>query len=880
MSRIVHTFLVYLAVLGFVPVILLAWTGSETSGVFFVDTHVISGTSDAQISSSFELETRIPPGSVEAFSKTFSADTRYRGNSGSATSPGFGINTVQSTLDRVEITGCPTTLNAGANATLHATAFFANGNALDVSPNCVWSVTRSTGGVSFGDSQQNVLSVSPDAPAQTVFVDAQYRFPSGLRGSEKVQIQVCEAFRMSVASTYVTTYLTVPKPHAGYDFHADTRGPHGPALDANIRWDFDNDGDFNDGQGASASHMFLFGKTYLIGVKAVDAAAATNTVYFYLTVNAQSATEDALACKPAVDITSGNLLNPQGDPTTPDAARAHKGLVVLTHGLNNTGRQEWLSDMAYAVGNRVGGEGANLCIFDWGEMADPTRYNTAAARTMDGQSKALWLDDIIRIKPYGKAQGAVLANAIENWRMAGFVDLTKPLHLIGHSAGGFVMGECGTILRKLGYSNVQVTMLDTPQPYLEHAEQISQAYRVERYITQFGGTSGWDLPTLPDNLSQVASVSTALLGSDQYRVQPGEYYYRRVIGNERDYGWFDFHSEAHEWYTQTIRLPSTDDCGLPIPDGFNQSVALGWNGNFPQSAGISGASQAAASSGLQSLSVGQGTVHLSSSLPDIALSGFDSFGFVVESNGVYTLTEAGNAGIYKSVVLPIGIQSFKFRYKFTSPGDGDFLCVHWGDEPPLYIGLDLAISRDGFMDADVPLTAYAAQTNTLVVKLISRNATNAVAVLDSLAFSQSDDPDRDGLTTDQELAIGTNPLNPDCDGDGISDGYEVNILETNPLLRDSDGDGFPDRAELLAGTGPTDPDSCFAVTQLRFVAEGVELTWASCSGRTYRIHWRPSLAAPDSDTVASGVAGNDGVSTFIDAVDRGQPAGFYWVETE
>jgi hypothetical protein len=152
--------------------------------------------------------------------------------------------------------------------------------------------------------------------------------------------------------------------------------------------------------------------------------------------------------------------------------------------------------------------------------------------------------------------------------------------------------------------------------------------------------------------------------------------------------------------------------------------------------------------------------------------------------------------------------------------------------------------------------------------------------LDSLTFSQSDDPDMDGLTTDQELALGTDPLNPDTDGDGIADGYEVNTLRTNPLLRDSDNDGFPDRSELLAGTSPTNPDSLFAVTQLRLLPAGVELTWASCAGRNYSVRWKKTLSSLNSDTVATGVSGYDGVTTYIDTVDRGQATGFYWVEAD
>ena len=43
-----------------------------------------------------------------------------------------------------------------------------------------------------------------------------------------------------------------------------------------------------------------------------------------------------------------------------------------------------------------------------------------------------------------------------------------------------------------------------------------------------------------------------------------------------------------------------------------------------------------------------------------------------------------------------------------------------------------------------------------------------------------EDPDRDGLTNLQEYQLGTDPNNPDTDGDGLSDGNEVNKYHTTP----------------------------------------------------------------------------------------------------
>ena len=81
------------------------------------------------------------------------------------------------------------------------------------------------------------------------------------------------------------------------------------------------------------------------------------------------------------------------------------------------------------------------------------------------------------------------------------------------------------------------------------------------------------------------------------------------------------------------------------------------------------------------------------------------------------------------------------------------------------------------------------------------------------------DPDNDGLTSSEEAILGTDPNNPDTDGDGINDGQEVNVDNTDPLndcdskggtpLADSDcdGDGLTTAEEALIGTNPDIADT-------------------------------------------------------------------------
>jgi len=68
------------------------------------------------------------------------------------------------------------------------------------------------------------------------------------------------------------------------------------------------------------------------------------------------------------------------------------------------------------------------------------------------------------------------------------------------------------------------------------------------------------------------------------------------------------------------------------------------------------------------------------------------------------------------------------------------------------------------------------------------------------------DPDGDGLTTAEEWALGTDPLNPDTNGDGIPDGVAVRSGKS-PTNLDMDGDGVLNTTERARGTDPFNPDT-------------------------------------------------------------------------
>lgn len=70
------------------------------------------------------------------------------------------------------------------------------------------------------------------------------------------------------------------------------------------------------------------------------------------------------------------------------------------------------------------------------------------------------------------------------------------------------------------------------------------------------------------------------------------------------------------------------------------------------------------------------------------------------------------------------------------------------------------------------------------------------------------DVDQDGLNSDQENQLGTDPAKADTDRDDLSDGDEVKKFRTDPLKADTDGDGYSDAQEIGNGYNPLGTGKC------------------------------------------------------------------------
>lgn len=83
----------------------------------------------------------------------------------------------------------------------------------------------------------------------------------------------------------------------------------------------------------------------------------------------------------------------------------------------------------------------------------------------------------------------------------------------------------------------------------------------------------------------------------------------------------------------------------------------------------------------------------------------------------------------------------------------------------------------------------------VVLWQLQSNSGGLAALLRAQIVGGGDDPDRDGLTNEEEAIWGTDPNNPDTDGDGYNDRNEV-YTNHNPLV------AGPDTNKLPAGFVP------------------------------------------------------------------------------
>lgn len=673
-------------------------------------------------------------------------------------------------------------------------------------------------------------------------------------------------------------------------------GNSSPVGSGDIRWDMDADGAFDDKTGAVITQAYSSKRSHLVSVQ-VQSGTETATAAVMFTVGASPAS--APAVNNVADAFSEMLLSPTGD-VIPNLPAGSSKLAVVIHGMENNGRNDWVKNLCSAIEARVPSP-KSVVAYDWKQMADPSVFKNNI------DIKASIFLDSVPVKPAGRTSGILLAERLKRERAFGSIGYSTAIHLIGHSGGGFVAGECALQLKKAGFTDLHVTMLDTPVPYASH---IKQGWRTDRYASSWYGGRFENDPVsgflsnrqkiynaaVSNKLEKVIAVygnnSLNGVGSDYsytyvtagstpalalgYDVVPGSlgtpdsnYRFVEIVDSGLPANPEDAdarHRFAYLWYLKTVT-------GVVPNNGFAFSNLLG-SLPFPSTP----SAIPAPPGGPESIPPPDGPEE--APLPPVDLDSFTYFGAASGIGGVQTLTENTDAGFWKAMTMPIGSDTLRFRYRFTSAGDGDFIAAYWGEEVVLVICPDTDSARAGFVEMEADVARFGGQEGNLVFKLLSRGDVNAVAEIDQIQIVLSDDPDGDKLTNAQEAAYGSHAHLYDTDADGLSDYDEVFAHGTDPASADSDSDMVPDLAELAASTDPIDRASYLRPRMERGPGGQPVLLWQGVAGRSYSVVRSLDLTGTAFDFIRTDVPGVGADCSVTDPDTAINPRAFYWVLPE
>jgi len=129
----------------------------------------------------------------------------------------------------------------------------------------------------------------------------------------------------------------------------------------------------------------------------------------------------------------------------------------------------------------------------------------------------------------------------------------------------------------------------------------------------------------------------------------------------------------------------------------------------------------------------------------------------------------------------------------------------WVGYVPIGLGAEFKLSEAVFVDVNLGYNyAFTDDLNYYMIDEYNDGYINVGIGLGFITESSMSDRDKDGLTKAQEEELGTDPNNPDTDGDGLNDGDEFMKYKTDPLNADSDGDTLNDYEEVM--TTKTNPN--------------------------------------------------------------------------
>jgi hypothetical protein len=244
--------------------------------------------------------------------------------------------------------------------------------------------------------------------------------------------------------------------------------------------------------------------------------------------------------------------------------RAAHGCVILVHGLYGSVSPEdemkaWMKNCAEAIAKKLGPDAPNIGCVDWSVSSTPSKFILRS-----GWWPSDMVIDISAIRPDARTVGDVLFEKLKGLIDVGKILKDRPLHLIGHSAGGFVVERLAIKLvdEHLAPSPIHVTILDTPGVDHEVLVDLPRHCCTDFYrSSQVGGVATDNIVKMAQTLFQ---AGTAITSKDFSA--PRMHFHALSLGKKLKL--LPAHQGAYTWFIKTVTDPDAPECA---GEGFNRS---------------------------------------------------------------------------------------------------------------------------------------------------------------------------------------------------------------------------------------------------------------------------------------------------------------------
>ncbi len=245
-----------------------------------------------------------------------------------------------------------------------------------------------------------------------------------------------------------------------------------------------------------------------------------------------------------------------------------------------------------------------------------------------------------------------------------------------------------------------------------------------------------------------------------------------------------------------------------------------------------------------------------------------SLGELAEAVYLMTVRTEDRAGNRQEIQYPFTVDRTRPMVSITRPADGDRLTSNtptFAGQADVGAQIEILVddvvlgstTSDGAWTYETPIAdALINGRRTIIVRATDRASNSTETEPIELTILAAVDTDGDGLDSDQEDMLGTDPSLADTDGDGLTDGEEYFEIGSDPLRRDTDSDGIEDKDEVELGSNPKEADT-----------DGDGLR----DGREIELGTSPFIADTDSGGVADGLEVENGTDPLngLDDFDTG-----------